>query len=247
MDENAKVKAENIKLRCVLEEHEARFMRLEQRDKEKTNLIAKMDDDIKEIKQSSANASSLRTPTIFTFNSNVCKPIHTETKSLEYKEMDDFLDRYIRKGNHDVNESNTITVNIVYDQEKISLEDSVQKMAERLNEDVSQRESNSDSVIEIREFINIEFIDREHSNSLLVTEELAYLFHQASHEEDKNLKDKTVRSQIYNKIKPYLLDISDEYLRKITSKAKKINKLFGYNYNSITLKKIKDIGWHMVN
>ncbi|CAB4469995.1 unnamed protein product [Rhizophagus irregularis] len=116
MDENAKVKAENIKLRCVLEEHEARFMRLEQRDKEKTNLIAKMDDDIKEIKQSSANASSLRTPTIL---------------------------------NHDVNESNTITVNIVYDQEKISLEDSVQKMAERLNEDVSQRESNSDSVIEI--------------------------------------------------------------------------------------------------
>ncbi|EXX71885.1 uncharacterized protein OCT59_020668 [Rhizophagus irregularis] len=64
MDENAKVKAENIKLRCVLEKHEAKFMRLEQRDKEKTNLIAKMDDDIKEIKQSSANASSSRTPTI---------------------------------------------------------------------------------------------------------------------------------------------------------------------------------------
>ncbi|CAI2202145.1 905_t:CDS:1, partial [Funneliformis geosporum] len=58
MDENAEVKAENAKLRCALEEHEARFTRLEQRDKEKTNLIAKMDDDIKEIKQSSANASS---------------------------------------------------------------------------------------------------------------------------------------------------------------------------------------------
>ncbi|EXX73845.1 uncharacterized protein OCT59_022957 [Rhizophagus irregularis] len=49
--ENAKIKAENAKLRCTLEEHEARFMRLEQRDKEKTNFIAKMDDDIKEIKQ----------------------------------------------------------------------------------------------------------------------------------------------------------------------------------------------------
>ena len=78
-------------------------MRLEQRDKEKTNLIAKIDDDIKKIKQSSANASfvensnnivrlgklekmtnSLNTSDS-TFNSNVCKPIRTETKSLEDK------------------------------------------------------------------------------------------------------------------------------------------------------------------
>ena len=51
MDENAEVKAENAKLRCALEEHEARFTNLEQRDKEKTNLIAKLDDDIREIKQ----------------------------------------------------------------------------------------------------------------------------------------------------------------------------------------------------
>ena len=64
MDENAEVKAENAKLRCVLEEYEARFIRLEQRDKEKTNLIAKMDDDIKEIKQSSANTSSVENPTM---------------------------------------------------------------------------------------------------------------------------------------------------------------------------------------
>ena len=116
MDENAEVKAENVKLRCALEEHEARFTRLEQRDKEKTNLIAKMDDDIKEIKQSSANASSVENPNNVvhlgklekmakpsntsdsTFNSNACKPIRTETKSLEDKEMDDFLDEeYKRK------------------------------------------------------------------------------------------------------------------------------------------------------
>ncbi|GBB91689.1 hypothetical protein RclHR1_19040012 [Rhizophagus clarus] len=116
MDENAEVKAENAKLRCALEEHEARFTRLEQRDKEKTNLIAKMDDDIKEIKQSSANASSVENPSNVvrlgklekmakpsntsdsTFNSNACKPIRTETKSLENKETDDFLDEeYKRK------------------------------------------------------------------------------------------------------------------------------------------------------
>ena len=60
--------------------------------------------------------------------------------------------------------------------------------------------------------------------------------------EDKNLKDKTVRFQIYNEMKPYLSDVSDEYLRKITSKARKINMLFGYDYDPIILKKIKDIG-----
>ena len=115
MDENAEVKAENAKLRCALEEHEARFTRLEQRDKEKTNLIAKMDNDIKEIKQSSANASSVENPNNVvrlgklekmanplntsdsTFNSNVCKPIRTETKSLEDKETDDFLDEVHKK------------------------------------------------------------------------------------------------------------------------------------------------------
>ena len=51
--------------------------------------------------------------------------------------------------NHDENESNTKTVNIVHNQEKISLEDSVQKMPERLNEDISQRESNSGFVTKI--------------------------------------------------------------------------------------------------
>jgi hypothetical protein len=115
MNENAEVKAENAKLRCALEEHEARFMKLEQRDKEKTNLIAKMDDNIKEIKQSLANASSVKNPNNVvrlgklekmakpsnisdsTFNSNVCKPIRTETKSLEDKETDDFLDEVHKK------------------------------------------------------------------------------------------------------------------------------------------------------
>ncbi|CAG8647569.1 11432_t:CDS:1, partial [Cetraspora pellucida] len=64
---------------------------------------------------------------------------------------------------------------------------------------------------------------------------------------DKNLKDKTARAQIYNEMRPYLTGITDEYLRKITSKARKINKLFGYDYDPMTLKKNKGIGWHMVN
>ena len=64
---------------------------------------------------------------------------------------------------------------------------------------------------------------------------------------DKKLIDQIARKQIYNEMKPYLSGVSDEYLRKITSKARKINKLFGYDYDPITLKKIKGIGWHMVN
>src|SRR6266498_3388970 len=49
--ENIEVKAENVKSRRALKEHEARFTNLEQKDKEKTTLIAKLDDDIREIKQ----------------------------------------------------------------------------------------------------------------------------------------------------------------------------------------------------
>lgn len=41
-------------------------------------------------------------------------------------------------------------------------------------------------------------------------------------------------------MKPYLTGVSDVYLRKITSKARKINKLFGYEYDPVTLQKIKD-------
>src|SRR6266498_4396208 len=255
MDENAEVKAENAKLRCALEEYEARFTRLEQRDKEKTNLIVKMDDNIKKIKQSSANASSVKNPNNVVclgklekmvnplntsdsiFNSNVCKPIRTETKSLENKETDDFLYKVHKKRvsdeirqrnkekkiqrestipsdlscitetslrNYNENESNTKTVNIVHNQEKISLEDFVQKMPKRLNENVFQRESDSGLVTEIvrdllqgflvddfqREFINTEFIDREHSNSSPVTEELARLFHQASIARKNSIKAK---------------------------------------------------------
>ena len=60
--------------------------------------------------------------------------------------------------------------------------------------------------------------------------------------ENKKLIDKIVRSQIYTKIKPYFIGIFDEYLHIIIYKARKINKLFDYEYNSITLKKIKSIG-----
>ncbi|PKY58260.1 hypothetical protein RhiirA4_480022 [Rhizophagus irregularis] len=65
--------------------------------------------------------------------------------------------------------------------------------------------------------------------------------------EDKKLADRTARSQIYAEMKPYLTGISDGYLRTMTCKARKINKLFGYKYDSVSLKKIDGIPGYMVN
>ncbi|CAG8652614.1 2792_t:CDS:2, partial [Rhizophagus irregularis] len=45
------------------------------RDEEKATLIARLDDDIKEIKQSSASTSSVE-------NSDICQPIRTEIKTI---------------------------------------------------------------------------------------------------------------------------------------------------------------------
>ena len=63
--ENAEVKAENVKLKYALEKHEVRFTSLEQRDEEKTTLITKLDDNIKEIKQSSTSTNSVENSDIW--------------------------------------------------------------------------------------------------------------------------------------------------------------------------------------
>ncbi|PKK56302.1 hypothetical protein RhiirC2_829548, partial [Rhizophagus irregularis] len=65
--------------------------------------------------------------------------------------------------------------------------------------------------------------------------------------ENKKLADRTARTQIYAEMKPYLTGISDEYLRVRTSRARKINKLFGFEYDPVTLKKIDGIPGYMVN
>ncbi len=48
-------------------------------------------------------------------------------------------------------------------------------------------------------------------------------------------------------MKPYLTGIFDEYLHIMTYKIRKINKLFGYKYDSITLKKIDNIVEYIIN
>src|SRR5436190_22726402 len=56
---------------------------------------------------------------------------------------------------------------------------------------------------------------------------------------DKKLTDQTARKQIYNEMKPYLADVSIGYLQVMTCKARKINRLFGYKYDPVTLKRLK--------
>ncbi|KAF0421283.1 hypothetical protein F8M41_006806 [Gigaspora margarita] len=91
---NIEVNVENAKLKQTLKDYEARFTNLVHKDEEKAIHLAKLDDEIKEIKQSSTNTSSIEnsdnTP-------EQCQPIRTETKLLEDKETDDFLDGTYRK------------------------------------------------------------------------------------------------------------------------------------------------------
>ncbi|RIA80835.1 hypothetical protein C1645_744969 [Glomus cerebriforme] len=63
---------------------------------------------------------------------------------------------------------------------------------------------------------------------------------------DKKLMDLTARKWIYNEMKLYFIDISIGYLQVITCKVRKINKLFGYRYDPVTLKKIKGILGYIV-
>ncbi|CAB5346758.1 unnamed protein product [Rhizophagus irregularis] len=64
--------------------------------------------------------------------------------------------------------------------------------------------------------------------------------------EDKKLTDQTARKRIYNEMKPFLTGVSDGYLRVMTCKARKINKLFGYEYDPVSLEKNNGIGWDMI-
>ncbi|RIA80230.1 hypothetical protein C1645_810530 [Glomus cerebriforme] len=108
MAENIEVKAENVKLSRALEENEARFTNLEQRDKEKTTLIAKLDDDVEKIKQSSISTSSIENSDNTVAKRQLekkPKPSNTSgnasnsdvCQSVEDKETDDFLDKTFKK------------------------------------------------------------------------------------------------------------------------------------------------------
>ncbi|GBC07839.1 hypothetical protein RclHR1_07720003 [Rhizophagus clarus] len=48
-------------------------------------------------------------------------------------------------------------------------------------------------------------------------------------------------------MKPFFAGISDRYLRAMTCKARKINKIFGYEYDPVSLEKNNGIGWGMIH
>ncbi len=115
--ENAEVKAENAKLRQAMEENEARFVKLEQSDKEKAELIAELNCDVGKIKQEQIainvsvqdGTSVVKSPTRSELqvtsqssisppiegnsenSSDVTQPTHTGSKLLEDKQTDEFL------------------------------------------------------------------------------------------------------------------------------------------------------------
>jgi len=115
--ENAEVKAENAKLRKAMEENEARFVKLEQSDKEKAELIAELNCDVGKIKQEQVainvsvqdGKSVVKSPTRSELqvtsqssisppiegnsenSSDVTQPTHAGSKSLEDRQTDEFL------------------------------------------------------------------------------------------------------------------------------------------------------------
>ena len=115
--ENVEVKAENAKLRQAMEENEARFVKLEQSDKEKAELIAELNCDVGKIKQEQIainvsvqdGTSVVKSPTRSELqvtsqssisppiegnsenSSDVTQPTHAGSKSLEDRQIDEFL------------------------------------------------------------------------------------------------------------------------------------------------------------
>src|ERR1044072_1963645 len=112
--ENAEIKAENAKLRQAMEENEARFVKLEQSDKEKAELIAELNCDVGKIKQeqiainvsvqdgtpvvksptrSELQVSSISPPIEGNSenSSDVTQPTHAGSKLLEDRQTDEFL------------------------------------------------------------------------------------------------------------------------------------------------------------
>ena len=115
--ENAEVKAENAKLRQAMEENEARFVKLEQSDKEKAELIAELNCDVGKIKQEQiainisvqdrtsvmkpsthselqVTSQSSISPPIESNSENsfdVTQPTHAGSKLLEDRQTDEFL------------------------------------------------------------------------------------------------------------------------------------------------------------
>ncbi|PKC00881.1 hypothetical protein RhiirA5_457914 [Rhizophagus irregularis] len=194
--ENAKVKAENAKLRQTMEENEARFVKLEQSDKEKAELIAELNRDVGKIKQeqiainvsvqdgTSVVKSPTRSELQVTSQSSISPPIEDED------------DVQVIDGNQELTTDMTIEVKLVHLFLEVSIEGKNTTQARQ--KEISCRYSYGKRFEEsVQEIIASD-----------------------------NVSDQTARKQLFQDIIKHLSGITLETLRKRTQRAIKIYKLF---------------------
>ncbi|UZO15795.1 uncharacterized protein OCT59_007210 [Rhizophagus irregularis] len=237
--ENAEVKAENAKLRQAIEENEARFVKLEQSDKEKAELIAELNCDVGKIKQEQIainvsvqdGTSVVKYPTRSELqvtsqssisppiegnsenSSNVTQPTHAGSKLLEDRQTDEFL----------------ILVN----------EDDVQVID-------GNQELTTDMTIEVELahlFLEVSIEGKNTTQAKQKEISCRYSYGKRFEESVQeiiarnNVSDQTARKQLFQDIIKHLSGITLETLRKRTQRAIKIYKLF----EKIGVDRIKNI------
>ncbi|CAG8717994.1 8783_t:CDS:2, partial [Cetraspora pellucida] len=146
---------------------------------------------------------------------------------------------------HDLNNSNTTSEILESDNQII--EDLIQEMTYDQAENIVSSE------------INHLYSNNDKDIVLGSVQSLFDLFNKAIKLADGQIKDKTARSKIYKKMKPFLPNITDANLHKKTERAQKILKLFGkrgvgidkinyITYSASTISRLKDIQiQHIIN
>ncbi|CAG8698312.1 98_t:CDS:2, partial [Gigaspora rosea] len=250
--ENAEIKAENTKLKQDKEDIEARFAKPEQSDKEKTDLIAKLECDVSLIKQASVTSQSQTTLTMIitqslhsvtaTGNSDIYQKsstqcytssMRTKTKSLKDKEVDDFLNlKNKERVSNEIKERNK--------EKKLRAQDlstvNTPKLSGKnliMEQELKQQLSTPIPTPIITDRL------RDQDSSSVTAESIVYAFYQAIH----GVKRKTATSMVYQEIKRLLPDITDKTVKvfdqsnvEIGTSAKSLNS---NSSDSKTLSEIK--------
>ncbi|RIB15567.1 hypothetical protein C2G38_2192054 [Gigaspora rosea] len=93
--ENIKLKTENAKLKQALKEHESRFMKLEQNDKDTASENAKLKARVAKLEQKQLQTDKEKSNILYyeeLSSQYSTSPVCTENKSLKDKEIDEFVD-----------------------------------------------------------------------------------------------------------------------------------------------------------
>nr|CAG8585917.1 7795_t:CDS:2 [Entrophospora candida] len=238
----SEIEAENIELKQTLKDYEVRFVNLEQNDKEKTIHIAKLGDEIKEIKQSSVNTIPTKMA-----NSDISGQVISQNKDVPASDITDnasISDELNNAPNSDVSfedkeikflEQNVSEEPISQTQSTISSEIKIpynQKVEQGLIHELFE-------FIRGTDFMSLQELKKTLLNSIFikqisdipvdidlpqVPEEYEKKVSNLSSE--KNISDQMSRTQIYDEMMQYLPGIKREYLHKMTQKARTIYTLF---------------------